>query len=450
MKTKCFSLTAAFIVLFFPLVSEISVFLSHEPFELQSHSLVGGVCVAVENTELFSKNIAKQKEGLENELEKVEVALSLAKLQEARRLLEVLDYKINRLKKSLSKQETENFRQRIDKNRKNIPLKEDSLVAKAVGILHTQGVDAALHYTQNELTMHGVAEKKINAVEKRILKDAPAIQLALEHEEILRVIKILESGASPDSSVNPYILKTAQLMGKIKVDSLRRIERSQKYKKIEDQQRVYRAELQQAIDERKKVEERLAQRTQPQQQEIKDSVSSSHETTMKESHDSSRTRKEDEDAYPIATPLNLQTLKNQQRDAQEKVMELYGLLEKKQGQEALERFKQNRIFIAQYVDAQVFTILEQTIVQTVSELQTQNASNAIQASQSHSALSPAPSPEQEYLNRINGFLRDNDVDAAYSELKRSEKQLKKIMTKDEFKQFKKMIENAYKTRHPSR
>jgi prephenate dehydrogenase len=60
------------------------------------------------------------------------------------------------------------------------------------------------------------------------------------------------------------------------------------------------------------------------------------------------------------------------------------------------------------------------------------------------------SPQQDHYNRINNYLRDNNVDAAYAEFKRSEKQLKDAMTKSEFKQLKNMVENAYKIRHPGK
>ena len=147
--------------------------------------------------------------------------------------------------------------------------------------------------------------------------------------------------------------------------------------------------------------------------------------------------------------IYLQHLKKYQQSAQEKVMELYNLLEKNKGREALKNFKKNRGFIAQYVDAQVFTILEQTIMQSVIELNSLNSLKRVGAENGRSvSASHVKIPvEQQHLNRINGFLRDNKVEAAYAEFKRREKQLKKIMTKSEFKQFKKMIENAYKTRN---
>ena len=55
------------------------------------------------------------------------------------------------------------------------------------------------------------------------------------------------------------------------------------------------------------------------------------------------------------------------------------------------------------------------------------------------------SPDQEHIDRINGLLRDNKIEAAYAEFKRSEKQLKIAMPKDDFKLLKTEVESSYKT-----
>jgi hypothetical protein len=58
--------------------------------------------------------------------------------------------------------------------------------------------------------------------------------------------------------------------------------------------------------------------------------------------------------------------------------------------------------------------------------------------------------EEECLNRITGLIRENKIETAYSEFKRNEKRLKKFMAKNEFKQYKEMIENSYKARNADR
>ncbi|MGB7569749.1 MAG: hypothetical protein WBM07_17935 [Chitinivibrionales bacterium] len=55
-----------------------------------------------------------------------------------------------------------------------------------------------------------------------------------------------------------------------------------------------------------------------------------------------------------------------QKSAQDLVIVIYTLVEQGNGKGAMEKFKQNRKFIAQYIDKEVFAALEQTVVQTSS------------------------------------------------------------------------------------
>jgi hypothetical protein len=135
--------------------------------------------------------------------------------------------------------------------------------------------------------------------------------------------------------------------------------------------------------------------------------------------------------------LYLQGLRDNQKKAQDKVMVLYDLIDKKRAREALDKFKEDRAFIAQFVDAQVFNVLEQTIAQSVAASPPQTESAPAAA---------ASSPEQQKLDKINSLMRDNKIEAAYAELKRSESTLRHFMTREDFRQLKEMVENAYKIR----
>ena len=601
------------------------------------------VCEAGQNEELFTVDVAKQKEAIAKEFERIDDILFVqAKLQDSRGALDVLEHKLDRLRKSLAKDEWEAFRARLEKARKAIPAKEDSLVNKTIEIMYKQSVEAALQYTQNDLRLHGVSDSKIVAIEKRVLEEAPAVKQSQEREQIARVLKILESGQLPDSSFDPYIIRTAQLMIKAHEDSLKRIENSKKRKEIEEQERVERAQMEKEMKEKKAEEERLAkqrkedekknaleqaaqrkrleaeekekqhqagldeerrkkelaaqkdsiaqeekksariaqlqraskeriedtrerkqndkdqrqggavttadssaqvkekteaaqrirdkqaaqaeearmkQRTAQQEKDRKDSIEqrkkaeveavvrqqqaqqllaqqekakngapAKQEKTPAASIEKQGASPQPEKGAPVAPaaqesiqplaqqpkavvaapqparfqpdsqqprPIDktaqayLQSLQDNRKDAQKKVMAIYDLVEQKQGKAALETFKQNRAYIGKYVEAQVFTILEQTVLQSVMEVSPVAAAAA--DSQAPAASSPKKiTAEQECYNKINGYLRDNKVDAAYSEFKRGEKQLRNVMTKAEFKQLKKMVENAYKTRHPGK
>ena len=611
-----------------------------------------GLCEAAQNEELFSVDVGKQKAAIGKEFDRIDEVLSQAKLQEARSAIDVIEHKIDRLRKNLAKEENDTYRLRIDKDRKSIPSKEDSLVNVAMEILHSQGVEASLQYTQNDMRQHGVSDPKIAAVEKRILEEAPAIKQAQERDQIARALKIFESGQLPDSSVDPYIVRTAQLILKAREDSVKRIEDGKKRKELEEQERIDRVKMEKEMKEKKIEEEHLAKERKEEEKkkaveeaaqrkrmeadekekqrqakideerqkklhaQQKDSIALAEKISARkaELERASRLRiaearermlqsKEGQNAPPSAakdsgaaagTPPEqpspdqgkataaqaederaklaqqektardsvereqkarqtaqaaqaederaklaqqektardsvegerktrqapqaaqatvnkqaqqpqqsaaipstsgsvqqpvaqaqknvsaaatapkqaaateqqkteaplvldksvqayLQSLKDNQKDAQKKVMEIYDLIEQKQGKSALDKFKQNRAFIGQYVETQVFNILEQAVMQSVVVDQSVASPGAADSASINGGNAKKVSPEQQSYTRINNYLRDNNVEAAYAEFKRSEKQLKAAMTKSEFKQLKNMVETAYKIRHPGK
>jgi hypothetical protein len=612
------------------------------------------LCEAAKSEELFSIDIGKQKEAIAKEFSGIDDVLSQAKLQEARSGLDILEHKIDRLRKNLSKAQVEEYRLKIEKDRKSIVPKEDSLIGVTIEILHAKGVDSAVQFIQNDLRQHGVSDPKIVAVEKRVLEEAPSVNQAQERDKIGEAMKMFESGKLPDSTVDPYIVRTAQLILKAQQDSVKRIEGAQKRKELEEQERLERTKMEKEMKEKKILEEHLAKErkeeekkkaieeaaqhkrleaeekekqrlarseeerlkkiaiaqkdsiekiqkiiarkaelerasrlrieearerkmladeqrkasqspsvegasvkqpvvdkekteknTNEQQQAekikaekakqalvdrekvVKDSIEGQGQQAEKLKAEQAkqvldekakalrdsveRQRQQAEkmkvepakqvsvgkekavaDSVPVKTLVDkdktdndsikkategieskknikpslptiktspkvldksaqayLQSLKDKQKEAQKKVMEIYDLLEQHNGKGALDNFKQNRAFIAQNLEHQVFNVLEQTVMQSVVEEQADTL-NVSPGSFAPETSVKKVSPQQDHYNRINNYLRDNNVDAAYAEFKRSEKQLKDAMTKSEFKQLKNMVENAYKIRHPGK
>ena len=217
----------------------------------------GGVCEAAESAELFTVDMIQQKVNIEKEFAKIEDWIPPAKFDEVRASADLIEHKIDRIKKNLSREDVVSYQSRIERIRKVIDVKEDSLVNQTMGILHTQGVDPALQFMQNDLRAHGVEENKISAVEKKILEEAPAIKQSQEREAIARAMKILESGNLPDSSMDPYIIKTAELIIKARQDSVKRIEDEKKRKEMEEQEKIQRARMEKEIKEKEKEDERL-------------------------------------------------------------------------------------------------------------------------------------------------------------------------------------------------
>ncbi len=250
-----------------------------------------------------------------------------------------------------------------------------------------------------------------------------------------------------------------------KTDSINKTKDSRKRREMEEQEREERARMEREMKERKNERERLAESPSSLTTAAREMVPKPGESRDMQGMEPplddergkpirGRSEQESEQELALAQPeskaarLYFQTMKDNQKAAQDKVMELYDLVENKRGPEALERFKQNRSFIAPNVDPQVFTMLEQTIMLCVIESQPHDSLKSAGNTKEINDDNRPIAPEQEHLDRINGFLRDNKVDAAYAEFKRAEKQLKKFMVKNEFKQLKKMLERAYATRHP--
>ena len=211
-----------------------------------------GLCEGADASALFTVDVNQQKANIEKEFAKIDEWLPASKLQDIRSALELIDHKIDRLRKDMSKDDVASYQTRIDKIKRMVAAKEDSLVAETDKILHSRGPDAALDFMQNDLRAHGMSESKISGVEKKILEEAPAIKQAQEHEAISRTINIFESGKMPDSSVDPYIVKTAELIMKARADSVKRVEDAQKRKEIEAQEKIERARMEKELKEKEK------------------------------------------------------------------------------------------------------------------------------------------------------------------------------------------------------
>ena len=223
-----------------------------------------GSCEAAEDTKLITRDVGKQKARLESEYTNVNNYLSKNNLHEARSSTELLEFKLDKLRKDFSGDEFQSWKSKVDKAIKTIAFKEDSLVTRTIEILHTQGIDQSLQFMQNNLRLHGVSESKLNSVEKKILDEAPEIKQTQEREAIARALKVLERGQVPDKSFDPYIVKTAQRIILARADSVKRIEDAKKRKVMEAQEKQEKIRL----EKEKKEAELLVKLKQASEKEI--------------------------------------------------------------------------------------------------------------------------------------------------------------------------------------
>ena len=452
--------------------------------------------ILAQDEEIFKVDINKKKEKIERSCNDVEKYILENNFRNARSALDLADYELRQVRNRLTKNDAIEFKRKIEDLTVKFNSKEDSVVQHALKILRTQGVEQALQYVQIDLRKYGVSEKKVSIVENQIITEAPALKHAQEREAIAKTVKALESGLPIDPNTDPYIIKTAQRIIKAKEDSILAIQKEQKRKELEEKQKQERKIIEQQIKEREKEEKRQAKLKKEEEKKKKEEekaeqkrlvalrkeeekisekeqiiniketkkateqqyakpqiVSLIKDTFPKEVaiyqpqeelKPESKVSEQSRDIYPVSSKY-LAELKENQKKAQEYVMEMYELLENNQPNKAIEIFKENRKFISQFVDAQVYTTLEKSIAEAVINASTkQNLINQ--------EISTAPKAvtktfvETEYIERINNYIKENKIEEAYSEFNRVKKIIKNYMTKDEFKRLKEMIENAYKIR----
>jgi hypothetical protein len=129
--------------------------------------------------------------------------------------------------------------------------------------------------------------------------------------------------------------------------------------------------------------------------------------------------------------------------AQAQVAELYDLLDKKHAQKALDIFHQDWEFLLSTIEPEEYSALEQAIVSmAILELTEPLPAN-------RRNRQTALSPERQSLDKINAFVSDDKIKAAYTEFKFTEKSLSRFMDKSDFKRLKSLVEDAYRIRKKS-
>jgi hypothetical protein len=208
------------------------------------------------------------------ERHKTEIVAGLAKaedycgrlrLQDVRSMLELLNHKLGQFGSEMSSDEAATLRAKIDAIAARASAKEDSLVKVPVSILYARGPDSALAYLQTDLRRFGVAEKKTEPVEKKILAEGPKVRQELERQAIDRTIKTLNSGQTPPPTLDPYILAAAKRAIKAHSDSIAAAE-GEKKRKIEAEKKRQELLHQQQVDKEKKTAEEKAARLKQEQE----------------------------------------------------------------------------------------------------------------------------------------------------------------------------------------
>jgi hypothetical protein len=402
---------------------------------------------------------------IEKDLAEAQTSIAKGKLTDARKALE----------KARVNEGSAAHTARIDKLNSRIIALEDSLVAMNLDILRKKGADAAFEYMQEVVWPYGVSREKLDQIETTILNEAPAVQETQERDDLDYALKLLETKQPMDPAIDPYIVKTAQMLLQARADSIAGAQQAaaveQKTAPVAETPAVI--EKPQAAEEdlpgyekpaepvEKTIEPVVAVPEPPVEKVVEPVITTPAVQPAEEPAEKvamvtpapkrttptavKKVQKPEEYISPAlqaranATKEFLKKLKANQQTAQNNVVELYTMLENGQGPEAMQKFRDRRAFISKYISPRVFNVLELTLAQTI--IDAKKSTGAVSAQKS------APtSPIQGTIDRLDALMRQNRVEAAYKEFKRDELSIKNYLPKNEFKQFKKMIEDAYELR----
>ena len=447
------------------------------------------------------------------------------RLQDARSKVDLLNLKLSQARAGLTPDGAVSLKSKIDEISLKIALKEDSLVAVSLAILHAKGPDSALTYVQTDLKRYGVSDKKSDAAEKKILTEGPKVKRELERQALERTIKTLQNGQTLPSGLDPYILAAAKRAVKTHADSLLAIENDKKRQIEEDKKRQERLTQEKLEREKKLALEKAAKirqdsitafkrdsmnvalRLQQQKQTLEkeqqrelariakaaqDSIKLALAIRTKAREDSlaahlrdsmavvqriqqQRAEKEKERLRVLYEEQKKQELadaaeafrKKQAQDAindslagiqklhdqkekerqdkaavqdkaQAMVTELYDMIDKKQSIRAMDKFEAEWNFLVSTIDPEAYTVVQHAVI-----------NNAIL-----SITEPLPptrrnwktatSPQRQSLDKINGFVREDKIDATYAEFKFTERSLANFMAKSDFTRLKSLVEDAYR------
>jgi hypothetical protein len=418
----------------------------------------------------------QQKTAIESDLARAKGALAECKLGEARTFLEGADQKMEQSKAVLAKADAAALRPKIDKLKKSLAFKEDSLVNCNIALLRSKGADSAFQFMQTVVWARGVSKDKIDIIENTIMSEAPILPPSQPAEVAPAAPEPAKPAAAPldltsaPPTVNPTPLPPPEEKPAAPAPLPVVNEPLPPPVVAEKPAVALTPEPAPVIATKPVVPETAplpaAPVKQPEQTPPPPPVTPAPSpiaapavvppppapAATAPAKPVAEVKKNEDYLSPALQAVIkskeefLQKLKGTQESAKQTIVDLYTMIEAGQGRQAMTKFKNERAFLAKYVDPQAFNALEMTVAQAA--IESPGADSDAAASQSAApvaAAKPVP-PEQGYIDRINALERDNRVEAAYKEFKRVESRLQQFMPSKEFKLLKDMVENSYKLR----
>ncbi len=235
-------------------------------------AISAGLCASITHAgtsdDATVASVNKQKAEIIAGLTQADDYCTKIRLQDAKNKIDLLLRKLSSLQGKITKEEAASFKTKIDTIAARTTVREDSLAKIPLTILHTAGVDEALAYIQNDLKKFGVSEKKINNIEKIVLREAPKVRQEMEKQAIQKAIILLQNGKTPPPGTDPYIIAAAQRSIKAHNDSLTALENEKKRKDAMEKQRQERIAQEKIAKDKKEVEAK-AEKLRKEQEKIR-------------------------------------------------------------------------------------------------------------------------------------------------------------------------------------
>ena len=326
---------------------------------------------------------------IQNDIDQANKSLLQNRLAAAREKITSAENRYTEIKNFLPQNESGGLSSLINKASRLLNAKEDSLVNFTISLLHSKGVQAADDHLQKTLKPSGVCREKTAYVDKAIL----SINSPEDGRMSAEISELATTQENAQEAGFDAMLATAKKKAQIKMDSIRAIEeerlRKEQIEKMRRDSIIMHAEFEKqqkqnraasislelySLLERNKTDAARNQfskeRSFLQKFMWKDAFEVLEMTVMQPSEPQIVETSVAISYIPAnqeaaAEPKTQQSEKQKHNEekAQQEIIEIYSMLESNQIEAAFRRFQKNRTPLQKYLEKEVFSMLESSVVQ---------------------------------------------------------------------------------------
>lgn len=409
------------------------------------------------------------------------------KFVDAKRNLDFLHSRLSDARIYIPYQKYSEFIRKVRESTELVTRIEDSLVLENLELVNAGRADAAIDFLEKVLRRSGVANDKINMVNKAIMEMPGGHRYSSADKTVNQELMVITSSTEKD---NGFSFNAVEAKVQLKRDSVKAYQEQQARIAQAEWERTHKREM----EARKKEEERKEKMSAKVRKEILKIYTLLEENKVEKAGELFLSLRETFKSYSnpetfeslekaIAQSRNQHTApqvtqdKNREK-AQQVKKEIVTFLDKKQIEQAYATFQKLRTPLQKYVGLDEFAKLENKVVQAYEAFQREKQSRAPQQQQPQlvsATKAPAPSPEsatpavaaskedvyaafdnaqkEAQLNaqekatkdvmEIYSLLESNQVTTAYEYFKRNQIPLKTYVNKEAFDVLESTVMEAY-------